>query len=129
MAQKKPALKPKVCKNEDCDKEFIPHNRWHTTCCPQCAMDYTKQVKAKRKSREAKLSLKEYNQRDKAYMLKQCQEIFNRYIRLRERDKPCVICGHNGNRQRHASHLRPVGRNQGLRFNEDKVHASCSICN
>ena len=136
MAQKKPALKPRPCKWEGCTRgedggrnNFIPHNRWHVCCHYTCAIEYQKEVKAKRKKKEAKLNLKEFNQKDRAYMLKQTQEIFNRYIRLRDKDKPCVSCGHTGNRQRHASHFRPVGRNAIHRFSEDNVHASCSICN
>ena len=54
--------------------------------------------------------------------------IFNKYIRLRDKDKPCISCGKeikNG----HASHYYSVGNYPNLRFNEHNVHLSCVECN
>ena len=83
-------------------------------------------VKVKREIRAAK---KEFRDNDKPTLMKVAQQTFNKYIRLRDKDKPCITCGHTGNRQRHASHYRPVGRNAKHRFNEMNVHSACSICN
>lgn len=45
-------------------------------------------------------------------LLAQCQEIFNRYVKLRD-----------------AGHFYPVGSVAGLRFDEDNAHGQCVLCN
>jgi hypothetical protein len=62
--------------------------------------------------------------------LVRAQAIFNKYIRLRDAKEPCISCGYAGaNRQWHAGHYRPQGRNGALRFSELNCHKQCSICN
>lgn len=60
-------------------------------------------------------------------LLKKTQAQFNLYIRLRDKDKPCVSCGSPKIEQ--ASHFYSVGMHSALRFNEDNCHASCLRCN
>lgn len=55
------------------------------------------------------------------------QEIFNEYIRLRDKDKPCISCGER--RILQAGHFFPVSGYDGLRFDEDNVHGECAGCN
>jgi len=59
------------------------------------------------------------------------QAEFNRFIRLRDKGKPCVSCGKpdDGSHQRHASHYRSRGACSYLRFDESNCHTSCSKCN
>lgn len=63
--------------------------------------------------------------------MRKAQSAFNAWVRARDAGKPCVSCGHpdDGSRQRHAGHYRPAGPNPALRFEEDNVHAQCSVCN
>jgi hypothetical protein len=133
---KQKGLQPKVCKYSGCTRgedggpnTFTPHSRQHLCCHYTCAIEYTKEEKQRRKEKSKRLELKKYNQEDISYMLKQTQDIFNRYIRLRDKHLPCVSCGHTGDRQRHAGHFRPVGRNSQHRFNPLNAHSQCSICN
>jgi len=58
---------------------------------------------------------------------KKVQMVFNEYIRLRDQGKPCIACGKK--RELQAGHFFPVGRYDGLRFNEDNVHGECRACN
>jgi len=58
---------------------------------------------------------------------KQCQELFNHYIRLRDKDKPCISCGQFKYLQ--AGHFYSVRMYDGLRFNEDNCHGECAGCN
>ncbi|HDL2201950.1 TPA: recombination protein NinG, partial [Mannheimia haemolytica] len=55
--------------------------------------------------------------------------IFNKFIRLRDKDLPCISCGRHHQGQWHAGHYKTVGGNPELRFNEDNVHRQCSVCN
>jgi len=127
--KKKKPLKEKVCASSKCNETFIPHNAWHKCHDWKCAIDYQKEVVAKRKTKENNRAKKEFNQNDISYMKKKAQQIFNQYIRLRDRWKPCISCNEITDRQIHAGHFMPVGINQHLRFDEDNCHAQCSICN
>jgi len=126
---KKKQLKDRICAYSKCDNTFIPHNGWHKTCGWRCAVDFQKEVVAKRKLKENRKALKEFKDGDIPHLTKVAQQAFNKYIRKRDEHLPCISCDHTGSRQRHASHFRPTGRNHQLRFNENNCHSSCSICN
>ena len=65
------------------------------------------------------------------------QREFNRFIRLRDHDEPCISCdrfdheiveqGRGGKWD--AGHYRSVGSAPELRFTEDNVHKQCKKCN
>ena len=57
-----------------------------------------------------------------------CQELCNEYIRLRDRGKPCISCGHNG-KILQAGHYFPVQGYDGLRYDEDNINGECAGCN
>jgi len=116
---------PKKAKCKICKSEYEKHNMAHLTCSYDCSLEYVKKQKQK-KVRKAK---KELNQGDKSYLTKQAQTLFNKYIRLRDKEKPCISCGCINNRQFHAGHYIPVGRRPSLRFNVLNCHKQCSICN
>ena len=101
----------------------------HVTCDFKCAIDYAKEKEAKRIQKDKRKAIKTFKDGDVPHLTKVAQQVFNKYIRKRDEHLPCISCTHNGNRQRHASHFRPTGRNHQLRFNEDNCHSSCSICN
>ena len=79
--------------------------------------------KAHRKAKEKVKTLSEWK--------KDAQFWFNKFIRLRDAGKPCVSCDKpdNGEHQRHASHYRSVGACSSMRYHEENVWASCSVCN
>jgi len=95
---------------------------------PECMIEYSKRSRAKdwrveKKERIEKLmTLSEW--------LQMLQTVFNTYIRVRDRYKPCVSCDvfiKEGNG--HASHFYSVGSYPNLRFDERNVHKSCERCN
>jgi hypothetical protein len=55
------------------------------------------------------------------------QSIFNKYIRLRDRDLGCISCGSFNEIQ--AGHFYNVGHYSWLRFDENNVHSQCKRCN
>lgn len=59
--------------------------------------------------------------------LKKTQAAFNKFIRLRDKDKGCVSC--KSHKIEHASHYFSAGKYPALRFHEDNVHGSCLRCN
>ena len=52
---------------------------------------------------------------------------FHKYIRYRDRDKPCISCGSYNTSD--ASHFYSGGQNPVVRFAEDNVHLACRKCN
>lgn len=60
-------------------------------------------------------------------LIAEAQEVFNQYIRDRDKDQPCISCGKfNGNQ---AGHYFPVKGFNALRFLEMNVALQCSYCN
>ncbi|ERU34930.1 recombination protein NinG [Pseudomonas aeruginosa] len=128
--------RPKKCQNTECGTQFVPQRLGQRVCSPACALATkdkhaapARKAIADRNRREIKARKEKLKSR--AEHLKECQAIFNQYIRLRDADKPCVSCGRPAtwDGQWHASHYRSVGSTPALRFNPLNVHRACSICN
>lgn len=126
----------KKCKT--CKSDFKPFTTINTLCL-ECAIKKAKkdnerkrissQRQLKRKQKETKKRIKQelMTQRD---WLKKCQYYFNRYTRLRDRNKPCISCGTTEQVRFDAGHYYSVGAYPNLRFNEDNCHKQCSMnCN
>lgn len=57
---------------------------------------------------------------------KELEMVFNEFIRLRDKDKPCVSCdAEPGKYTMSAGHYFPAGSNKNIRFDEDNVHGQC----
>jgi len=97
-------------------------------CSPNCAFEYSKKLRVKSDKlikQVTKLKLK-----TKSEWFKEAQVIFNQFIRLRDKNEPCISCGTISNVQYAAGHYRSVGSSPELRFNELNVHKQCnSYCN
>lgn len=52
---------------------------------------------------------------------------FHKFIRNRDKDKPCISCGKYTTLQ--AGHYYSAGKHPVIRFNEDNVHGQCLSCN
>jgi hypothetical protein len=126
-------MKNKKCKV--CKTEFTPFQSMQMVCGPKCSLEYArernakKQAKAKAdKDKALRKHLKESKERLKTRgeLAKEAQAAFNKYIRLRDKDKPCISCGSG---QYHAGHYRSVGSAPHLRFNLWNNHKQCAPCN
>ena len=113
--------KPKYCKV--CQKEYNPRTSLQTVCSFECSVKLAKIKGAQKEKAEKKkelLTLSDY--------LKLAQKVFNQFINLRDKGKPCVSCGCKVEAP-NASHFFSVGSSPELRFNELNVHTSCIHCN
>ncbi|SDZ81721.1 Bacteriophage Lambda NinG protein [Arachidicoccus rhizosphaerae] len=70
---------------------------------------------------------KRYKNKSVAQLLPIAQDWFNKMIRLRDKNKPCISCGSWNTSD--ASHFYSRGNYPGMRFVEDNVHLSCAKCN
>ncbi len=118
-------MKPKKCKN--CRELFQPVKTLQSVCGYACAMVIGKKATTKQlnqDTRHRKLALK-----TKSDWLKEAQTVFNKFIRLRDDNNPCISCNRWHTGQYHAGHYRSVGSAPHLRFSELNCHRQCSVCN
>lgn len=132
-------LKAKPCKV--CKEKFFPFSTLAKVCGITCSIELVKREKAKRdrkagiEQRRQTLQWRKENM-TRGDLLKKAQTEFNRFIRLRDHDKPCISCdkpdgpttgGKGGGAD--CSHYRSVGSAPELRFEELNAHKSCKKCN
>lgn len=67
--------------------------------------------------------------RPRSWYIKELQKHFNKFIRLRDYELPCISCGRHHQGQYHAGHYRTVGSSPELRFDELNCHKQCAPCN
>lgn len=129
------AKKPKEHKCKACGNYFIKtFSSTQIVCSVKCAMVIGKkkaEEKRKKQDKTDRLQRKARLQalKSRADWLKDLQKVFNQFIRLRDKDLPCISCGRHHSGQYHAGHYRSVGACPELRFDELNVHKQCSICN
>lgn len=114
------------CKN--CKNKFEPV-RFNQKYClePECVRIWVESEKAKQwKTKKAKAKLELMTLSD---YLKLAQITFNKYINLRDKDKPCISCDKPITGRVNASHFWNANNHYNVRFNEDNVHSSCITCN
>lgn len=121
------ASKQKKCRV--CGAKFSPMNSLAKVCSLDCSVKYAKKEVEKRERN--KIRVRKDLLKSRGDWLREAQTEFNKFIRFRDYDQPCISCDkpNTGQHQRHASHFRSVGGNPELRFNELNVWASCAQCN
>lgn len=98
----------KYCTNIDCLRVFVAELN-------------SKEEKKRQKERKEKLmNLQDY--------LKLAQQVFNKYIRLRDKDELCISCQKKPKKV-NAGHYYSQGGHSNVRFDEDNVHLQCEACN
>ncbi len=131
-SKKAPIYKPiKLKKCHVCGNEFKPFSSTTKACSLDCAVKIARLKTAKDSEKQFKQDKKAFYDNDLIAQKEKAQTAFNKYIRLRDKDLPCVSCGKDANAQIqwHAGHFHSVGARPDLRFNEDNVHKQCSRCN
>lgn len=133
--------KPKKCKNPQCGEVFTPRNSLQKTCWKvECALAVGQKELERRKKQEQKEFRAETKRRkekvkSRADWLKEAQQVFNKYIRLRDAALPCICCGEWANEDWKpggswdAGHFRSVGAHPELRFEELNCHKQLKSCN
>lgn len=134
MNSNKP-LKQKKCRH--CKEPFAPSNSLQAVCGFKCALAYgksTTQKKLDAEHRKQEKARRAQHRADKeriktvSNLAQELQPIFNKYIRLRDKDKGCISCG-KMQAKFDAGHYFSVGARPNLRFLEDNCHKQCAQCN
>ena len=116
----------KKCKN--CKEPFTPIRSTLEKYClkPECvriwvAIEKEKSwKKTKAKKKEELMTLSDY--------IKLAQQVFNKYIRLRDNGNNCISCC-NPCKKPNAGHFWNANNHWSVRFDEDNVHLQCEYCN
>lgn len=126
-----------------CKGKLEPGQRIHASCIDGYAeAEAAKAERKKAKELRAKQRVERAEDRKRRQALKRipelirdAQQVFNKWIRTRDEKEPCISCGapppdlsrlHGG---RDAGHYRSTGSASHLRFHEDNCHAQCVKCN
>lgn len=115
----------KTCKV--CSVKFQPLNSLVRVCSVPCALAEVERKKVKQFKAETKLR-REAMKTHSAW-IQETQQAFNRFIRARDRNLPCISCGRDTGAKRNAGHYLAVGSHPELRFNELNCHGQCEHCN
>ena len=121
----------KTCKY--CKERFEPVRPFQKHCLETTCIESNNEKTREKQRKDNRKALKQFNMNDVAVMKRTAQTFFNKSIRLRDKDLPCISCGHDFKgtkpRQAHAGHYRPQGGHSALRYHPDNCHVQCSICN
>lgn len=115
----------KTCKR--CNEQFTAYRTTDKYCyvCAKTEQALKNLVKIKKdkvkKAKEDLLTTSDY--------LKLAQQVFNKWIRLRDADQNCISCGAPPTNKRDSGHYWSAGGHSSVRFNENNVHAQCVACN
>jgi hypothetical protein len=114
------------CKN--CREKFEPI-RWNHKYClkDECVRAFVAEAREKQ-WKQTKTRMKE-NLKTTSDWLKEAQVVFNKYIRERDKNKPCISCGSKLGDKFDAGHFWSSGGHKAVTFNEDNVHGQCVACN
>lgn len=115
-------IKSKKCK--ECGGSFTPFKTTQVVCGTKCA---TKLAESKLWKEKKKVMIE--NTRTRTEWLSLLQIVFNKYIRLRDANKPCISCDRILTGKFDAGHYFSVGSYPNLRFDESNVHGQDVYCN
>lgn len=123
-------IKPKKCK--ECGEPFTPtQSTVQMVCSQRCALAYVRkqnEKKAKADWAKEKKVLKEKLKTLGQYEI-EAKKSFQLFIRLRDKDLPCISCGSNESTLVDGGHFFKAELYSGLIFDERNCHSQCRRCN
>ena len=124
-------VKKKLCKLRGCKVWFTQtFSSTQQVCSPACAYKYEIQKKEDRvKADKKRNKLKLIALKPRSYWVKKAITAFNKYIRERDKDLPCISCGRHHTGQYHAGHMLSRGARPELQFHPANNNKQCSPCN
>jgi hypothetical protein len=119
-------IKPKRCKV--CQTIFEPSRPLQSVCAWSCAKAHADKLKANKAKQEKKV-LKEKLKTLSEYEA-DAKKAFQKWIRLRDKDLPCISCDNSNTNDWAGGHFYSAGMYSGLMFDERNCHKQCNThCN
>jgi hypothetical protein len=134
-------MRPKRCRVSGCGATFTPTRSFQKWCSPDCAVVLARQAQERQRKSIAQRERREIKVRKEKLKsvgdyTKEAQTEFNRFIRERDKDQPCICCGSYGSDEDwltggkwDAGHFLSRGAYPELRFDEDNCHKQLKTCN
>lgn len=113
----------KICRNS-----FTARFKFQKTCEePACMLQYMHRISKKEEQKQ----MREMKSRAKriSEWRRDLRIIFNRYIRMRDKDLPCISCGIPLEGKYDAGHYYSRGAFPNLAYHPDNCHGQCVRCN
>jgi len=125
MGRKCKQCKKEIPKIKDCDTFYEKKGYHSIDCMSSHGLQKARDAHAKKERKEHKAAKERLKTRgDHA---KDAQTEFNKFIRLRDKDLPCISCDSVSHSIKwDAGHYRSVGACPELRYDELNVHRQCS---
>ena len=121
------AMRCRTCKDKFEPKTFLQKNCFKNQECINAELELKKKLHSKLWNKEKK-ERKEALKTNSDYV-RELQVVFNKFIRLRDKEKGCISCEKPLNTKFDAGHFYSTGSYPELRFNEDNVFGQCVHCN
>lgn len=127
MAKK---VKQKKCAYSECGKMFTPmFSTVQMVCSPKCAHLYNSEKEIKKRYEQTKAEVRGVTQLEEV-----ARKIFQKWIRGRDKDLPCISCGKTDKDFTYsncwdAGHFQKAEIFSALIFHEKNVHKQCKECN
>jgi hypothetical protein len=122
----------KKCQNPECGERFVPARMGQKACSVPCALVVGKVEAVKKEKKQD--AVRREKLKTRSDYIKEAQREFNKYVRTRDQDKPCICCdeplgaGAVGGGY-DCGHYRSVGSAPHLRFDTRNAHAQRKQCN
>lgn len=112
-----------------CGEKFTPYKSTQRVCSPKCAIEHTNLKKAENTAGLNRMRNEKESEESLAQLTKQTQILVNKYIRARDKGKPCISCDVKWNNRFQACHRFDVKQHNGLRFDFFNIFGGCPKCN
>jgi benzoyl-CoA reductase/2-hydroxyglutaryl-CoA dehydratase subunit BcrC/BadD/HgdB len=129
VAAKKTKYGKRRCKQ--CGETFVKSRPVQQVCSVSCAVLYAKALEEKKREREWQARKKKQLDKLKTYSqrVQEVRKVFQEFIRLRDKKKPCISCGSTESEIWDAGHFMKAELYSGLIFTEDNCQKQCRKCN
>ena len=125
-------MKPKKRKCKVCSNYFEQYNSLISWCSPKCGFELSQSKLKEKESRDWKQRKKTLKEKTKTLSQyeSEAKKSFQHWIRLRDKDLPCISCNQHNTKDWSGGHYFPAGIYSGMIFNEKNCHKQCnSHCN
>ena len=113
------------CKN--CKERFVGVNALQKYCFKdECVKAWVMNEKPKQWKKEKPKRKEELKTLQDH--INEAQKVFNEFIRMRDKGKPCISCGKEP-KKANAGHFYNANNHWSVRFDESNVHLQCEPCN
>lgn len=107
------------CKN--CGEFFTQKQSLQYLCSHKCDKEYSINKPNKNKENNIEKTLTE--------LRNEAREVFQKWVKIRDKDKPCISCDTVNSLEWHGGHLFKAEIFTGLIFVEENCHKQCKACN